>query len=465
MRPLALIICSSSELSQDDLRFVQAYQALRQQVGEAGQRQLEQEAVDFTNSVLRDCGVPEAGPVSGSPDCIGAQYNRQRSYWVARLSGAANEEANRPISQHVALQRSLWELGYSASTGSADGVYGPGTRTAIGAWQRANGRAATGFIGEDDAEAIERELSKLHAPYLSNQAVANAPAAQPAPAAPVLSLTPPAPVSPPSLDVKKPVFTNGKAIICDSHVTTDPDCKELPPNTPVTLIERGPHEDFRVRTQGGDVGWMFSHGLRNAVDQSSSDAARADIPSNVNILLELWRQKNDKCRRGEGDDIQTQIACDAREGYDKQLDALGWCYGKKGQADYQMEWHPCGPDSLKHDRGAQSAGTPSANPKTLQYDPIKAEHAASLANADAEMFNCASGMAHFWLNPPWNMRDRNAIIENIITEASNVPSCQHYAILYTAPGRYGAGLTSQEAAQRTREIAERALDLQLAPGR
>jgi predicted aspartyl protease len=40
-----------------------------------------------------------------------------------------------------------------------DGVYGETTRTAIVAWQTARGRAASGFLGEADARAIEQEVA------------------------------------------------------------------------------------------------------------------------------------------------------------------------------------------------------------------------------------------------------------------------------------------------------------------
>jgi uncharacterized protein/peptidoglycan hydrolase-like protein with peptidoglycan-binding domain len=204
VRPLALMICASPELSRDDLRFVQAYQALRQRVGEAGQRQLRQEAVDFDNSVLRLCGVPETGAAAGSLDCVGAQYNRQMSYWAAKLTGAASEEANRGIERHIALQRDLCALGYCASLDFA-GVYGPNTRTAIMAWQQATGRAATGFIGDDDAAAIEKGPSKLHAapPPNGGNIAANSSAPQPGlPTAP--AVTPPPPQIPPAATERPP---------------------------------------------------------------------------------------------------------------------------------------------------------------------------------------------------------------------------------------------------------------------
>jgi uncharacterized protein/peptidoglycan hydrolase-like protein with peptidoglycan-binding domain len=153
-QPLAALICASPALSKLDLQFVQAYQALRQLLGAVGQQQLRQEAVDFQQSVLRTCGVPKTGPVSGSVDCVAAQHYRQRSLWLSRLRGSANEEAVRPIEQHIALQAQLQKLGFLPSTDAIDGVYGETTRAAILAWQRTNGRIETGLIGNADATAL-----------------------------------------------------------------------------------------------------------------------------------------------------------------------------------------------------------------------------------------------------------------------------------------------------------------------
>jgi uncharacterized protein YecT (DUF1311 family) len=64
-KPLEMMICNSAELSEADLRFVQTYQALREEVGEAGRSELRQEAIDFQKSVLEQCSVPQSSPVSG----------------------------------------------------------------------------------------------------------------------------------------------------------------------------------------------------------------------------------------------------------------------------------------------------------------------------------------------------------------------------------------------------------------
>jgi uncharacterized protein/peptidoglycan hydrolase-like protein with peptidoglycan-binding domain len=157
-QPLARLICGNAELSKTDLRFNQAYQALRQQLDPASRGQLQREDTEFINSVLRLCSIPGQGTeVVGSSGCVVAQYDRKRSEWLSRLSAAAREEADRPIEEHVALQKRLRELGYLPATVKVDGVYDPATRAAIVSWQNHVGRAATGFFGNADVTAFAQE--------------------------------------------------------------------------------------------------------------------------------------------------------------------------------------------------------------------------------------------------------------------------------------------------------------------
>ena len=211
--PLALMICASPALSKVDLRFVQAYQALWQQVGKEGQRQLLAEAVDFQNAVLHACRIPETGPVSGSPECVAAEYERQRSIWLSRLNGPASEEASRPIEQQIALQARLQKLGFLPAAVTIDGVYGEATRSSILAWQGVNRRPQTGFLDDADATALAgaRETEATPATQSPSpgqgvpgvgSALEAAAAAQPpiqpatvAPAAPPLGQTAPTPGS------------------------------------------------------------------------------------------------------------------------------------------------------------------------------------------------------------------------------------------------------------------------------
>jgi hypothetical protein len=159
--PATQLICSSADLSRTDLEFVQAYDALRQQAGPAGWQALKAEAVEFENRTLQRCGVPATGSLPPDPApwvaCLSAAYERQRAVWLSRLSGPAAEEAQRPIEQHVALQRNLQSLGFLPPTATIDGVYGAATRSAILAWQGARGMPATGFLDDQEGVALESQ--------------------------------------------------------------------------------------------------------------------------------------------------------------------------------------------------------------------------------------------------------------------------------------------------------------------
>jgi peptidoglycan hydrolase-like protein with peptidoglycan-binding domain/uncharacterized protein YecT (DUF1311 family) len=153
--PLTQFICASPDLSRADLESAQAYYALRQQVGPAGWQALKQEDIDFHHRAKAQCGVAPSGalPPDGAAlsACLRQGYVAERSLWLARLSGAAREEASRPVEQHVALQRDLQALGFLPPTATIDGVYGAATRTGISAWQHANNQPDTGFISNTDA--------------------------------------------------------------------------------------------------------------------------------------------------------------------------------------------------------------------------------------------------------------------------------------------------------------------------
>lgn len=183
-QPLALMICASPGVSRTDLRFNQAYQALRYQLDEAGRRHLREEDLKFLASVRQRCAIPETGPVSGSPECVAAQYERQRSIWMARLSGPAAEEATRSIEQQIALQARLQKLGFLASDVKIDGVYSGATRSAILAWQKANDRPEIGFLSDADAATLAATPAATTEPPPPERAQTTPIASPPSPATP-----------------------------------------------------------------------------------------------------------------------------------------------------------------------------------------------------------------------------------------------------------------------------------------
>jgi hypothetical protein len=155
------LLCVDPDLADKELAFVQAYYALRYQTGEAGWPGLKREILDFERASLVQCNLPDSGPLpldmTPLASCLADAYTKQRSAWIARLSGPAAEEARRSPDQNVALQRDLQVLGLLPSTARIDGVYGAGTRAAVVAWQQSRGVAGTGFLGDGDAGVLQQQ--------------------------------------------------------------------------------------------------------------------------------------------------------------------------------------------------------------------------------------------------------------------------------------------------------------------
>ena len=158
---LGQLVCEHPNLSRLDLIYVQAYQALRQQIGLMGERALRSEAAAFNAETRRRCGIPRAGsaafsaPYQNAAPCVQKAYEEQHARLVAQLIGPAAEEAGRPIETHVALQDLLVRIGFLSQPVGPQGVYGPATRAAIVAWQNSKGRRPTGILGDADAAALQ----------------------------------------------------------------------------------------------------------------------------------------------------------------------------------------------------------------------------------------------------------------------------------------------------------------------
>lgn len=171
--PFPELICSSTALSRLDLKFAEAYFALRQQVGKAGESALLKQAISFHKHAKKVCGIPSSGPLPADTSqmaaCVTREYRAQRKLWIGRLSGAALQEATTPLREHVALQRDLQSLGYLPAAAKIDGVYGSQTRKAIKAWQTAHGRTVSGLMASIDAQMIEKEASSKSVESAANE--------------------------------------------------------------------------------------------------------------------------------------------------------------------------------------------------------------------------------------------------------------------------------------------------------
>ena len=77
--------------------------------------------------------------------------------------------------------------------------------------------------------------------------------------------------------------------------------------------------------------------------------ADAQMPG-LDALLADAAAYDARCRGGSGDDPETWQACGARDYIYWLLGTQGLCYGKEGQAGFEMRWHLCEAGSYVSDR-------------------------------------------------------------------------------------------------------------------
>jgi serine/threonine protein kinase/peptidoglycan hydrolase-like protein with peptidoglycan-binding domain len=105
----------------------------------------------------------------------------------AKTAEAAETALHLATSDRQRLQVALSTLGFA--TGGTDGVFGPRSREMIAAWQKKNGRAATGYVSAETQRELLRDAAPALARYddeqkkaaeTQNQAAAASPAPNPA---------------------------------------------------------------------------------------------------------------------------------------------------------------------------------------------------------------------------------------------------------------------------------------------
>ncbi len=65
------------------------------------------------------------------------------------------------------------------------------------------------------------------------------------------------------------------------------------------------------------------------------------FPDDIQKLIALADEKDDRCRGGSGDDDDTWKACEARDELVAALEAKGYCWGDDSQFGYEKSWRRC----------------------------------------------------------------------------------------------------------------------------
>ncbi|KQS78826.1 hypothetical protein ASG25_09325 [Rhizobium sp. Leaf384] len=115
-----------------------------------------------------------------------------------------------------------------------------------------------------------------------------------------------------------------------------------------TCRVEGVVEWFARRDTGGRLSSgsaRFSLNWDPVTGKASSESGEViEVDRDVRMparVIARWSEENGQCRGGGGDSPETLAACDRRAVTDAKLQRVGWCYGREGEAGYQMDWHAC----------------------------------------------------------------------------------------------------------------------------
>ncbi len=186
------------------------------------------------------------------------------------------------------VQAALNRAGFAA--GTPDGAFGARTRQAIAAWQQANGRSPSGFLGASDVTALLAAPEPAPAPQSAPAATppaAPAPAvSQPAPAAQPLRLTARTRLGPARFDVSAEGAAGGRAVLTlEMETISAPDRFRQSCDVPATgsfscMMHQSGWKPVRVRGALPEVEFGFDARTLVVGDPNAQDS-----PSRLELTL------------------------------------------------------------------------------------------------------------------------------------------------------------------------------------
>lgn len=76
-------------------------------------------------------------------------------------------------------------------------------------------------------------------------------------------------------------------------------------------------------------------------------ATVAHAASDPRALVKAYNEADGNCRAARLDETVVEMECERRASVSGRLAELGWCRGRKGEAQYQMRWQPCDRNSIQ----------------------------------------------------------------------------------------------------------------------
>jgi hypothetical protein len=163
--PLPVLICSDQDAATGDWELSSAFWPLYYLSSSGAQSSFNRAQDDFFNGLANSCGLPDATttepfhPSSSQIGCVANAYHKRANSYRGRLTGDALVEATLSPEQHKQVQEALISLGFLS--GTADGLFGRQTRTAIRAFQSASDFQSTGFLAESERQSLFQQSGRL----------------------------------------------------------------------------------------------------------------------------------------------------------------------------------------------------------------------------------------------------------------------------------------------------------------
>jgi peptidoglycan hydrolase-like protein with peptidoglycan-binding domain len=146
---LAVTVCNDRPAAAAAQRTTTSYLALYFGLGEENRSGLRNDHMQWLNGLTARCGPPSLRQMGGeqpavSVECVRRLFAQRNELYRKKLNGAALEEANLTGVTLKKLQKRLVELKFLS--GTADGMFGADTRTAIKNYQTSIGHAPSNFL-------------------------------------------------------------------------------------------------------------------------------------------------------------------------------------------------------------------------------------------------------------------------------------------------------------------------------
>jgi peptidoglycan hydrolase-like protein with peptidoglycan-binding domain len=157
-----VLLCSDDSAAAADWALSSAFWALLPSLEPGAQSSFNRAQDDFFKSLTKTCNLPTSigpfKPSSAQVNCIVDEYHNRAASYRARLTSDALAEANLSPERHKQIQAALISLG--RLNGTAEGVFGRQTRTAIKAFQSNNGFPQTGFLTSQQRQTLFQQTER-----------------------------------------------------------------------------------------------------------------------------------------------------------------------------------------------------------------------------------------------------------------------------------------------------------------